>query len=222
MDDVAYAAQMADPSRRACIEDVHQLAVGMPHVTVGHGSVANPVYQVGGKSFVFFRNPRPDATDPGTAERYPDVIVFSGAVRVRQAGDGPRRELAVLHDAALCRASVGFGPGEPAPRTDLAGTGRGGAGRLALPRLVAPGSSLAQRRRALAPRAAIAVSLPPGCRATDFRAEHRDQGEQQRPDDHDCAVELCEEQDDHVADRRDGHHGGEIAASAEIGHGAPF
>ncbi len=76
MDDVAYAAQMADPSRRACIEDVHQLAVGMPHVTVGHGSVANPVYQVGGKSFVFFRNPRPDATDPGTGERYPDVIVF--------------------------------------------------------------------------------------------------------------------------------------------------
>jgi len=53
-DDVAYAAQMADPSRR----------------------VANPVYQVGGKSFVFFRNPRPDATDPGTGERYPDVIVF--------------------------------------------------------------------------------------------------------------------------------------------------
>jgi len=36
----------------------------------------NPVYQVGRKSFVFFRNPRPDATDPGTGERYPDVIVF--------------------------------------------------------------------------------------------------------------------------------------------------
>ena len=35
-----------------------------------------PVYQVGGKSFVFFRNPRADATDPETRERYADVIVF--------------------------------------------------------------------------------------------------------------------------------------------------
>ena len=48
----------------------------MPHVTVGYGPHGNPVYQVGSKSFVFFRNPRPDATDPGTGERYPDVIVF--------------------------------------------------------------------------------------------------------------------------------------------------
>jgi hypothetical protein len=36
----------------------------------------NPIYQVGRKSFVFFRNPRPDATDPQTGERYSDVIVF--------------------------------------------------------------------------------------------------------------------------------------------------
>ena len=48
----------------------------MPHVTVGHGSGGNPIYQVGGKSFVFFRNPRPDAVDPATGVRYPDVIVF--------------------------------------------------------------------------------------------------------------------------------------------------
>jgi hypothetical protein len=34
------------------------------------------VYQVGGKSFIFFRNPRPDAVDPATGERYRDVIVF--------------------------------------------------------------------------------------------------------------------------------------------------
>src|SRR3954453_23679271 len=57
-------------------EDVHELALGMPHVTVVHGSRGNPVYQVGGKSFVFFRTPRPDAVDPDTGERYPDVIVF--------------------------------------------------------------------------------------------------------------------------------------------------
>jgi hypothetical protein len=50
--------------------------MAMPHVAVVHGTGKNPVYQVGGKSFVFFRNPRPDALDPETGERFPDVIVF--------------------------------------------------------------------------------------------------------------------------------------------------
>ena len=63
-------------SRAARIEDVHALAMGMPHVTVVDGSMGNPIYQVGGRSFVFFRNPRPDAADPRTGERYDDVIVF--------------------------------------------------------------------------------------------------------------------------------------------------
>ena len=62
--------------RRARVEDVHELAMGMPHVTVWRGSQGNPIYQVGGKSFVFFRTPRPDAVDADTGERYPDVIVF--------------------------------------------------------------------------------------------------------------------------------------------------
>ena len=62
--------------RPARVEDVHELATGMPHVTVEYGSRGNPVYQVGRKSFVFFRTPRPDARDPETGERYPDVIVF--------------------------------------------------------------------------------------------------------------------------------------------------
>src|SRR6266487_1388721 len=70
-----YAVVMAAP-RRARVRDVHELAVSMPHVTVEHGPLGNPVYQVGGKSFVFFRNPRPDAVDPGTGERYLDVIVL--------------------------------------------------------------------------------------------------------------------------------------------------
>ena len=49
----------------------------MPHVTVWQkeGSERR-VYQVGGKSFVFFRTARPDAFDPDTGERYDDVIVF--------------------------------------------------------------------------------------------------------------------------------------------------
>jgi hypothetical protein len=62
--------------RRATVEDVHELALGMPHVTVVRGGSGNPVYQVGGKSFVFFRSRRPDAFDPATGVRYPDVIMF--------------------------------------------------------------------------------------------------------------------------------------------------
>src|SRR5690242_12909280 len=41
-------------ARRARVEDVHELASAMPHVTVEHGVGGNPVYQVGRKSFVFF------------------------------------------------------------------------------------------------------------------------------------------------------------------------
>ena len=61
---------------RARIEDVHALARAMPHVTVWDPEKENPVYQVGGKSFIFFRNPRPDAVDAETGDRYDDVIVF--------------------------------------------------------------------------------------------------------------------------------------------------
>lgn len=124
-----------DAGRPATVDDVHELALGMLHVTVVHGSGDNPVYQVGGKSFVFFRNPRPDAVDPSTGERYPDVIVFwveseadkqalvqdgtspffttahfdghpSVLVRACRLGELTRGELAeVVQDAWLSRAS---------------------------------------------------------------------------------------------------------------------
>ena len=67
---------MRKSARPARVQDVHRLAHGMPHVTVYPGTEHKPVYQVGGKSFVFFRNARPDAFDPETGERYDDVIVF--------------------------------------------------------------------------------------------------------------------------------------------------
>jgi hypothetical protein len=67
---------MAAGQRRARVEDVHELAMRMPHVTVWHGPHGNAIYQVGGKSFVFFRTTRPDAVDPETGERYRDVIMF--------------------------------------------------------------------------------------------------------------------------------------------------
>lgn len=65
---------MTEPTAR--VEDVHALALAMPHVTVVHGPKGNAVYQVGGRSFVFFRTPQRDAADPETGERLPDVIVF--------------------------------------------------------------------------------------------------------------------------------------------------
>jgi hypothetical protein len=121
--------------RPARVEDVHEIALAMPHVTVYDATRANPVYQVGGKSFIFFRNPRPDAFDPETGERYDDVIVFwvesedektalvqdpdspffttphfnghlSVLVRASRLGEITRQELAeVIQDAWLCRAS---------------------------------------------------------------------------------------------------------------------
>jgi hypothetical protein len=125
-----------DEDRPARVEDVHELALAMPHVTVEYGTRENPVYQVGGKSFVFFRTPRPDAVDPDTAERYPDVIVFwveseaekqalvkdettpffttshfdghpSVLVRASRIGELTRRELVeLIQDAWLSRASA--------------------------------------------------------------------------------------------------------------------
>ncbi|OBK98655.1 hypothetical protein A5645_02715 [Mycobacterium asiaticum] len=65
---------MAD--RPAKVNDVHRLAAAMPHVKKLEGPKGNAIYQVGGKSFVFFRTPQPDAVDPATGQRYPDVIML--------------------------------------------------------------------------------------------------------------------------------------------------
>jgi hypothetical protein len=118
------------------VADVHALAAAMPYVTVWVGPKGNQVYQVGGKSFVFFRNPRPDARDPETGERYDDVIVFwvasevdkqalvldeaspffttahfdghpSVLLRASRVGELSREELAeIVQDAWLSRASA--------------------------------------------------------------------------------------------------------------------
>ncbi len=107
----------------------------MPHVTVERLGTGKPVYQVGGRSFVFCRNPRPDACDPETGERYDDVVViwvesdsdkqalvqdartpffstshFDGhpsvLVRESRIGEITRDELAeIIQDAWLSRAS---------------------------------------------------------------------------------------------------------------------
>lgn len=66
--------RVAAGTEPASIHDVHALARSMPGSTIAPGGAT--VYQVSRKSFVFFRNPRPDAVDPETGERYDDVIVF--------------------------------------------------------------------------------------------------------------------------------------------------
>jgi hypothetical protein len=72
---VAAYGRIVPRSKRATVQQVHDLALSMPGVTV-ESAGKNPVYQVSRKSFIFFRNPRPDAYDPETGERYDDVIVF--------------------------------------------------------------------------------------------------------------------------------------------------
>ena len=121
--------------QRATVADLHELARAMPGVTVETGSKGNEVYQVSRRSFVFFRNPRPDAVDPETGERYDDVVVlwvgseidkqalvadasmpyfttphFDGhpsvLLRTSRIGELSRDELAELvYDAWLARAS---------------------------------------------------------------------------------------------------------------------
>lgn len=74
------------------MDDVHRIAASMPYVTRLEGPKGNPVYQVGAKSFVYFRTPRPDAIDPDSGERYTDVIILW----VESEGD----KLALVQDPA--------------------------------------------------------------------------------------------------------------------------
>jgi hypothetical protein len=119
----------------ATLDDLHAMASAMPGVTVTQGTAGNRIYQTGGKSFIFFRNPRPDAVDPDTGERYDDVVVFwvpsesdkqaliqdphtpffttshfdghsSVLLRTSRLGELSRSELrAIVEDAWLSRAS---------------------------------------------------------------------------------------------------------------------
>lgn len=119
--------------RRATVDDVHDLAAAMPDAVRADGTLGNAIYAVRKKSFVFFRNPRPDAVDEN-GERLTDVICiwteseddkralvddestpffttshFDGyaavLVRANRLGELTRAELAeVIADAWLCRA----------------------------------------------------------------------------------------------------------------------
>jgi hypothetical protein len=63
-----------DGTRPATVDDIHEIASSLPGVT--RTEEGPTVYHVSRRSFIFFRNPRPDAVDPESGERYTDVIVF--------------------------------------------------------------------------------------------------------------------------------------------------
>lgn len=115
--------------------DIHELASALPNTTMLLTPSGRPVYQVGGKSFVYFRTPRKDAADPVSGERYDDVVIFwvegedakqaltqdpatpffttghfaghpSVLLRLCRVGELSRQELAeTIEDAWLSRAS---------------------------------------------------------------------------------------------------------------------
>jgi hypothetical protein len=62
------------------------------------GPKGNSIYQVGGKSFVFFCTPQPDAIDPGSRERYAVLIRASRLAEISMTE--------LIRDAWLSRAST--------------------------------------------------------------------------------------------------------------------
>jgi hypothetical protein len=62
-------------ARKAKLSDLGEIALALPEVEEGT-SWGNPAYTVRGKSFLHFREPRPDAVDPDTGERMTDVLIF--------------------------------------------------------------------------------------------------------------------------------------------------
>jgi hypothetical protein len=62
-------------ARKAKLSDIGEIALGLPEVEEGVAWGDRPAYKVRGKTFLLFREPRPDAIDPETGERMDDVIM---------------------------------------------------------------------------------------------------------------------------------------------------
>ena len=79
-------------ARKARLADIGDIALGLPEVEEGT-SWGRPAYVVRKKSFLHFREPRPDAIDPDTGERMDDVIIVTVADQDDKealvASDGP-------------------------------------------------------------------------------------------------------------------------------------
>ncbi len=78
----------------ATMQDLDELALGMPQATKEVADDGRPTYAVHGKFFCFHRSRRPDAVDPETGERLDDVLVF----RVADLGE---KEILLRDDRGL-------------------------------------------------------------------------------------------------------------------------
>jgi hypothetical protein len=123
-------------SRTARPSDIGELALALPETAVAIAWGDRPAYQVRGKTFVIYRDARPDALD-ANGERLTDVVVFSCStpeekegllasgppwfttphfdgyssvlIRLSELGQVTRGELAeVVEDAWLARAPKGL------------------------------------------------------------------------------------------------------------------
>lgn len=94
-----------DRDAPATEQDIHDLAAALPHTELIHGPSGNAIYQVGRKSFVYFRTPRPDAVDPHSGEPYRDVLILW------VAGEGEKQSL--VQDPATPFFTTGHFDGHP-------------------------------------------------------------------------------------------------------------
>jgi hypothetical protein len=91
---------MASTRRRARLEDVHEVAQELPHVTVEYGTRGNPIYQVGDKQALVQDESTPFFTT-AHFDGHPSVLL-----RAARIGELTREELVELvQDAWLSRAS---------------------------------------------------------------------------------------------------------------------
>jgi hypothetical protein len=96
-------------SRPATVDDIHEIARSLPGVGVAADGPPL-VYQVSRRSFLFFRNPRPDAVDPDTGARYTDVIVFWVASELEKEAILADDSLPFFTTPHFQRAFVGTAP----------------------------------------------------------------------------------------------------------------
>ena len=101
-------------ARKAKLSDLAEIALALPEVEEGT-SWGNPAYVVRKKSFLHFREPRPDAIDPETGERMTDVIIFTvpdQATRTpssRADGRGSRRRTSTATTRCCCASATWAG-----------------------------------------------------------------------------------------------------------------
>ena len=73
--------------------DIAEIALGLPQVEESSARGGRPAFRVGGRTFVFFREPRADAVEADTGQRMADVVGFrvpdAGAKDALVQSDGP-------------------------------------------------------------------------------------------------------------------------------------